>query len=135
VINDGDAPGLAELLEYKLPDAPADIKAGLAVTAVALPVGIAYASVQKSVFIQAYCLLWPTRFSARRAVGPDAATCAVIAAAATFQSKCSRTHPAPRCSLYSQPNLRDGDRNEKRSKITVDVVYIDTHAIPALFLI
>ena len=37
------APGLAKLLEYKLADAPADIKAGLAVTAVALPVGIAYA--------------------------------------------------------------------------------------------
>ena len=65
------APGLAKLLEYKLADAPADIKAGLAVTAVALPVGIAYAglagSVQKSVFIQAYCPLWPTQFSARRA--------------------------------------------------------------------
>ena len=65
------APGLAKLLEYKLADAPADIKAGLAVTAVALPVGIAYAGlaefVQKSVFTQAYCHFWPTRFSARRA--------------------------------------------------------------------
>ena len=37
------APGLAALLHYKLADAPADLKAGLAVTAVALPVGIAYA--------------------------------------------------------------------------------------------
>ena len=37
------APGLAKLLEYNLEDAPADIKAGLAVTAVAVPVGIAYA--------------------------------------------------------------------------------------------
>ena len=37
------APGLAALLHYKLADAPADLRAGLAVTAVALPVGIAYA--------------------------------------------------------------------------------------------
>ena len=36
------APGLAKLLEYKLEDAPADIK-GPRVTAVAVPVGIAYA--------------------------------------------------------------------------------------------
>jgi MFS superfamily sulfate permease-like transporter len=37
------APGLASLLRYKLADAPADLRAGLAVSAVALPVGIAYA--------------------------------------------------------------------------------------------
>ena len=37
------APGLAVLLHYNLADAPADIKAGLAVAAVAVPVGIAYA--------------------------------------------------------------------------------------------
>ena len=37
------APGLADLFHYKLADAPADIRAGLAVAAVALPVGIAYA--------------------------------------------------------------------------------------------
>ncbi|HEU0017915.1 MAG TPA: hypothetical protein VFQ31_06105 [Methyloceanibacter sp.] len=37
------APGLAALRDYKLADAPADLRAGLAVTAVALPVGIAYA--------------------------------------------------------------------------------------------
>jgi MFS superfamily sulfate permease-like transporter len=37
------APGLAALLRYRLADLPADLKAGLAVTAVALPVGIAYA--------------------------------------------------------------------------------------------
>jgi hypothetical protein len=65
------APGLAELLEYKREDASADIKAGLAVAAVAVPVGLHMPglqdSVQRSVFIQAYCPSWPTRFSARRA--------------------------------------------------------------------
>ena len=42
------APGLAALLHYKLADAPADLKAGLAVTAVALPVGIASAELAAS---------------------------------------------------------------------------------------
>ena len=37
------APGLAALLRYRLADAPADLKAGLAVASVAVPVGIAYA--------------------------------------------------------------------------------------------
>jgi hypothetical protein len=64
------APGLAKLLEYKLEDAPADIKAGLAVAAVAVPVGIAYAGLAGfRPEIGLYCPLpfWPTRFSARRA--------------------------------------------------------------------
>src|SRR5262245_23790417 len=37
------APGLAGLLHYEFIDAAADLGAGLAVAAVALPVGIAYA--------------------------------------------------------------------------------------------
>ena len=65
------APGLAQLLQYKLADAPTDLMAGLAVTAVALPVGIAYAELagfpQRSVFIQAYCPLSHMQFSEHRA--------------------------------------------------------------------
>ncbi|MGC1347074.1 MAG: SulP family inorganic anion transporter, partial [Methyloceanibacter sp.] len=82
------APGLAELLEYKLPDAPADIKAGLAVTAVALPVGIAYAGLagfrpevglySSLLPLVAYAIFGSSR---QLIVGPDAATCAVIATA------------------------------------------------------
>src|SRR6476660_8845481 len=82
------APGLAKLLEYKLADAPADIKAGLAVTAVALPVGIAYAGLagfrpevglySSLLPLVAYAIFGSSR---QLIVGPDAATCAVIAAA------------------------------------------------------
>ena len=82
------APGLARLLEYKLADAPADIRAGLAVTAVAVPVGIAYAGLagfrpevglySSLLPLVAYAIFGSSR---QLIVGPDAATCAVIAAA------------------------------------------------------
>lgn len=82
------APGLAELLQYKLSDAPADIRAGLAVAAVAVPVGIAYAELAgfppevglySSILpLVAYAIFGSSR---QLIVGPDAATCAVIAAA------------------------------------------------------
>ena len=82
------APGLAKLLEYKLADAPADIRAGLAVTAVAVPVGIAYAGLagfrpevglySSLLPLVAYAIFGSSR---QLIVGPDAATCAVIAAA------------------------------------------------------
>ena len=82
------APGLAELLEYKLEDAPADIKAGLAVAAVAVPVGIAYAGLagfrpEIGLYSSLLPLLAYALFGSSRQliVGPDAATCAVIAAA------------------------------------------------------
>ena len=82
------APGLAKLLEYKLEDAPADIKAGLAVTAVAVPVGIAYAGLagfrpEIGLYSSLLPLLAYAIFGSSRQliVGPDAATCAVIAAA------------------------------------------------------
>ena len=82
------APGLAKLLEYKLADAPADIKAGLAVTAVAVPVGIAYAGLagfrpEIGLYSSLLPLLAYAIFGSSRQliVGPDAATCAVIAAA------------------------------------------------------
>ena len=84
------APGLAKLLEYKLADAPADIKAGLAVTAVAVPVGIAYAGLagfrpEVGLYSSLLPLVVYAIFGSSRQliVGPDAATCAVIAAAVT----------------------------------------------------
>src|SRR4029078_513700 len=82
------APGLAQLLEYKLAGAPADIKAGLAVTAVAVPVGIAYAGLagfppEVGLYSSLCPLVAYAIFGSSRQliVGPDAATCAVIAAA------------------------------------------------------
>jgi high affinity sulfate transporter 1 len=82
------APGLAELLEYKREDASADIKAGLAVAAVAVPVGIAYAGLagfrpEIGLYSSLLPLLAYAIFGSSRQliVGPDAATCAVIAAA------------------------------------------------------
>src|SRR4029078_4770304 len=82
------APGLAKLLQCKLADAPADIKAGLAVTAVAVPVGIAYAGLagfrpEVGLYSSLLPLVVYAIFGSSRQliVGPDAATCAVIAAA------------------------------------------------------
>jgi MFS superfamily sulfate permease-like transporter len=82
------APGVAALLQYKVADAPADIKAGLAVAAVAVPVGIAYAGLAgfppevglySSILpLVAYAIFGSSR---QLIVGPDAATCAVIASA------------------------------------------------------
>jgi high affinity sulfate transporter 1 len=81
-------PGLAELLHYKLANAPADIRAGLAVSTVAVPVGIAYAELAgfppevglySSILpLVAYAIFGSSR---QLILGPDAATCAVIAAA------------------------------------------------------
>jgi MFS superfamily sulfate permease-like transporter len=51
------APGLAVLLHYKLADAPADIKAGLAVAAVAVPVGIAYAGLAANAMATNLCVV------------------------------------------------------------------------------
>jgi len=80
-------PGLASLLNYKLADAPADLRAGFAVAAVALPVGIAYAELAgfrpevglySSILpLVAYAIFGTSR---QLIVGPDAATCALVAA-------------------------------------------------------
>jgi high affinity sulfate transporter 1 len=82
------APGLVALRDYKLADAPADFRAGLAVAAVAVPVGIAYAGLagfgpevglySTILPMVAYAFFGTSR---QLIVGPDAATCAVIAAA------------------------------------------------------
>ena len=82
------APGLPELLNYKRDDLPADLVAGLSVAAVALPVGVAYAQLAgfrpevglySSILpLVAYALFGTSR---QLILGPDAATCALVAAA------------------------------------------------------
>ena len=81
------APGLPALLNYRRADLPADLVAGLSVAAVALPVGVAYAELAgfapaaglyASILpLAAYALFGTSR---QLIVGPDAATCAIIAA-------------------------------------------------------
>jgi MFS superfamily sulfate permease-like transporter len=64
------APGLAKLLEYQRADFVSDLLAGLSVTAVALPVGVAYAQLagfNPAVGLYAaFCPLSHTRFSGLR---------------------------------------------------------------------
>jgi high affinity sulfate transporter 1 len=81
------APGVPELLHYKREDLSHDVAAGLAVAAVALPVGVAYAQLAgfspeiglySSIFpLLAYFLFGTSR---QLILGPDAATCALVAA-------------------------------------------------------
>ena len=83
------APGFPELLQYDRALLPHDLLAGLSVAAVALPVGVAYAQLAgfrpevglyASILpLVAYALFGTSR---QLIVGPDAATCALIAAAA-----------------------------------------------------
>ena len=82
------APGLAKLLRYRRADLPHDLIAGLSVAAVALPVGVAYAQLAGfSPVVGLYASILPlvayALFGTSRQliVGPDAATCALIAAA------------------------------------------------------
>jgi high affinity sulfate transporter 1 len=82
------APGLAKLLKYQRRDFPHDIVAGLSVAAVALPVGVAYAELAgfkpvvglySSILpLLAYAIFGTSR---QLIIGPDAATCALVAAA------------------------------------------------------
>lgn len=81
------APGLPALLRYDRADFPHDLVAGVSVAAVALPVGIAYAQLAgfnpavglfASILpLVAYALFGTSR---QLIVGPDAATCALVAA-------------------------------------------------------
>lgn len=82
------APGVATLANYRRQDLPHDLIAGLSVAAVALPVGVAYAELAgfnpvvglySSILpLVAYALFGSSR---QLIVGPDAATCALVAAA------------------------------------------------------
>ena len=84
------APGVAELLAYRRADLSSDIVAGLSVAAVAVPVGIAYAQLAgfrpeaglyASILpLAAYALFGTSR---QLIVGPDAATCGIVAATVT----------------------------------------------------
>ncbi|MBK1700021.1 MFS transporter [Thiococcus pfennigii] len=82
------APGLSALLGYRRADLPHDLIAGLSVAAVALPVGVAYAQLAGfSPVVGLYVSILPlvayALFGTSRQliVGPDAATCALVAAA------------------------------------------------------
>ncbi|CDL87859.1 conserved membrane hypothetical protein [Xenorhabdus cabanillasii JM26] len=83
-------PGLESLCHYRKEYFRHDVRAGLSVAAVALPVAIAYAELMGiSAIIGLYACILPmiayAMFGTSRQliVGPDAATCAVIAAAVT----------------------------------------------------
>lgn len=82
------APGLPKLLHYQKSDFPHDLRAGLSVAAVALPVGVAYAQLagfnpavglySTILPLFAYAIFGTSR---QLIVGPDAATCALVTAA------------------------------------------------------
>ncbi|MEN3930701.1 SulP family inorganic anion transporter [Microvirga sp. W0021] len=84
------APGLSALRKLTPDQAMRDVLAGLSVATVAIPIGLAYAALMglapstglyASIFpVIAYAIFGP---SARLIVGPDAATCTLIAAALT----------------------------------------------------
>jgi len=82
------APGLPALLHYQRSDFGHDLLAGLSVAAVALPVGVAYAQLAgfspvSGLYASILPLLAYAIFGSSRQliVGPDSATCALIAAA------------------------------------------------------
>lgn len=82
------APGLMALVRYKRADLPSDLAAGLSVAAVALPVGVAYAQLAGfDPVVGLYACIFPLLVyallgSSRQLIlGPDAATCALIATA------------------------------------------------------
>jgi len=82
------APGLAKLLAYRRADFPHDLVAGLSVAAVALPVGVAYAQLAGfNPAVGLYSSILPLVVyaifgtSRQLILGPDAATCALVAAA------------------------------------------------------
>jgi high affinity sulfate transporter 1 len=82
------APGLDAFSRYQVSWLPSDIAAGLSVAAVALPVGIAYADLARvPPVIGIYAAIFPlfayALFGSSRQlmIGPDAATCIMMAAA------------------------------------------------------
>lgn len=84
------APGLSKLFSYNRADLPYDLIAGLSVASVALPVGVAYAELAGfSPEVGLYSTILPMvayaifGTSRQLMVGPDAAVCALFAAAVT----------------------------------------------------
>ncbi|MCG8992978.1 STAS domain-containing protein [Laribacter hongkongensis] len=85
--NEARFPNLSSLLHYRFADLPADLRAGLSVAAVALPVGVAYAQLAGfPPVVGLYASILPPMAyaifgsSRQMIVGPDAATCALLAA-------------------------------------------------------
>jgi len=83
-------PGIEDLIHYQRPWLRDDLRAGLSVAAVALPVAIAYAQLTGvNAVVGLYSCILPMLVyalfgtSRQLIVGPDAATCAVIAAVVT----------------------------------------------------
>lgn len=81
------APGLAALMQYRRSDLRHDVVAGVSVAAVALPVGVAYAQLAgfppvHGLYASILPLVAYAFFGTSRQliVGPDAATCALVAA-------------------------------------------------------
>ncbi|MEX3931286.1 SulP family inorganic anion transporter [Paraburkholderia phymatum] len=81
------APGLVAFVRYRREDLRHDVVAGVCVASVALPVGVAYAELAGfNPAIGLYSCIWPlvayALFGTSRQliVGPDAATCALVAA-------------------------------------------------------
>jgi high affinity sulfate transporter 1 len=84
------APGLPALLGYRRADLPHDLIAGLSVAAVAVPIGVAYAQLAGvnpvvGLYVSILPLVAYALFGTSRQliVGPDAASCALVAAAVT----------------------------------------------------
>ncbi|WP_300341327.1 SulP family inorganic anion transporter [Accumulibacter sp.] len=80
-------PGLQPLLKYRAADLPYDLRAGLSVAAVAIPIAIAYAQLAGfSPSTGLYASILPmvvyafAGTSRQLIIGPDAATCAMLAA-------------------------------------------------------
>lgn len=81
------APGLVAFVRYRREDLRPDVVAGVCVASVALPVGVAYAELAGfNPAVGLYSCMWPlvayALFGTSRQliVGPDAATCALVAA-------------------------------------------------------
>jgi hypothetical protein len=91
------APGLASLLPYDRGKLRYDLIAGVSVAAVALPVGVAYAELARfapaaglypSILpLVAYAIFGTSR---HLIIGPDATTCALLAAAVTPLARCDQ---------------------------------------------
>jgi MFS superfamily sulfate permease-like transporter len=84
------APGVAAVMDYRRADFRYDLAAGLSVAAVAVPVGIAYAALAGfEPVVGLYASILPlvayAVFGSSRQVivGPDSATCAMVAVALT----------------------------------------------------
>lgn len=97
-------PGLANLLHYRRDWFHADLQAGLSVAAIQIPIAIAYAQIvglppQYGLYacvlpMMVYALVGSSR---QLMVGPDAATCAMIAGAVA---------PLAMGDLNASPNFR-----------------------------